>query len=188
MISPVVPQWTLGRHGFAKPMKKEKVLLNAVIVYLVKDNEVLLAMKTKKIGEGCWNGYGGGIEVGESIADAAIRELYEESGVITQSEHLEKIAIVDFHNTKSDGTKFVCRCHVFVVKEWSGEIKATSEMANPTWFRINELPLNQMMPADQYWLPLALLGTKIIAKAEYGPFQKELLGDVILQEVKSFED
>ncbi len=167
-------------------MKKEKVLLNAVIAYLVKDNEVLLAMKTKKIGEGCWNGYGGGIEAGESAVDAVVRELKEESGALAQPEHLQKIAVVDFHNTKSDGTKFICRCHVFTTKEWTGEIKETDEMANPTWFKINELPLDRMMPADRYWLPRALLGTKIIAKAEYGPFQKELLSDVVLQEVKSF--
>jgi ADP-ribose pyrophosphatase YjhB (NUDIX family) len=161
-------------------MKEEKVLLNAVIVYLVRGDEVLLAMKTKKIGAGCWNGYGGGIEAGESEVDAVIRELREESGAVTQPEYLEKIAVVDFHNTKTDGTKFMCRCHVFIIKEWTGEIKATDEMLTPTWFKINNLPLEQMMPADRYWLLPALLGKKIIAKAEYGPFQKELLSDVIV--------
>jgi len=43
----------------------EKVLLDAVVCYLVREDEILLAFKTVKIGKDCWNGYGGGIEEGE---------------------------------------------------------------------------------------------------------------------------
>lgn len=41
-------------------MRKEKVLENAVLVFLLKGDEVLLAVKTRNIGAGCYNGYGGG--------------------------------------------------------------------------------------------------------------------------------
>lgn len=167
-------------------MNEEKVLLHATVCYLIKDNKVLLALKTKKIGEGCWNGYGGGIEEKESVIEAAVRELHEESGVVAIPEYLEKIAVVDFHNTKSDGSTFICRVHFFKVFKWTGDPQESEEMITPTWFEINNLPVEKMMPADVYWLPLALGGKKIIGKAHYGPFQKKLMSDVVLEEVVQF--
>ena len=175
-------------------MKEEKALYNATVCFLVKDNKILLGLKTKKIGEGCWNGYGGGIEDGESAVEAAVRELKEETsgkeagGIIALPEHLEKIAIVDFHNTKSDGKTFVCRVHFYLVKQWKGEAQETEEMIKPTWFGIDELPFEKMMPADKIWLPIALSGKSIVAKARYGPFQKELIGDVEINWVESFPE
>lgn len=175
-------------------MREEKVLYNATACFLIKENKILLGLKTKKIGEGCWNGYGGGIEEGENAIEAAVRELKEETGekenegIIALPEHLEKIATVDFHNTKSDGGTFVCMVHFYLVRHWEGEAQETGEMIRPTWFEINNLPFEQMMPADKIWLPIALSGKKMVAKARYGPFQKELIGDVEIEYVESFPE
>ena len=175
-------------------MEEEKVLYNATACFLIKENKILLGLKTQKIGKNCWNGYGGGIEKGESAIKAAVRELKEETsknkndGIIALPENLEKIAIVDFHNTKSDGETFVCRVHFYLVRKWEGEAQETKEMIKPTWFEIDNLPFNQMMPADKIWLPVALSGKSIVAKAYYGPFQKELIGDVGINYVESFPE
>ena len=49
---------------------------------LVFDNtRILLGLKKRGFGEGRWNGFGGKVEDGESIEEAAYRELTEESGV-----------------------------------------------------------------------------------------------------------
>jgi ADP-ribose pyrophosphatase YjhB (NUDIX family) len=85
-------------------MEEEKVLLNATLCFLVRNSKVLLGFKTKKIGKDCWNGYGGGIEEGEIPKQSALRELKEKTGMVALPESLEKAAIVDFHNTKSDGS------------------------------------------------------------------------------------
>ncbi len=63
-------------------MKTEKTLLKAVVVFVIsKDRKkVLLAVKAKKIGAGCRNGYGGGQEEGEDSFGAAVRETKAESG------------------------------------------------------------------------------------------------------------
>ncbi len=176
-------------------MEEEKVLLDATVNLLVRDDEVLLAIKTRKIGAGCWNGYGGGIEKGESPKQSAIRELEDETGkkigdkfITTSPEYLEKVAIVFFHNVKSDGESFICRVHFFIIRKWEGEAVDTDEMINRTFFKINNLPFDQMMPADREFFPMILNGKKIIAKAMYGPYQKELLEDVEIQEVSSFPE
>ena len=167
---------------------EEKVLFNATLCLLIKDDSVLLAKKARKIGAGCWNGYGGGVEENETLLDSAIRELKEESTLIAKKEDLEKVAIVDFHNMKTDGGIFVCRVHFFLIRNWEGEPKETEEMLNPTFFKINNLPLDEMMPADRKFIPLLLNGKKIIAKFTHSPFQKELLETNLLKEVENFSE
>lgn len=167
-------------------MEKEKTLLNAVLVFPIdkKLKKVLLALKSRKIGAGCWNGYGGGIKKNEHPKKAAIRELREESGLVVSPRNLSKAAVIDFKNTKKDGLKFICKVHVYLAHSWSGKIQETNEMSKPTWFDISKLPINQMMPSDRKWLPMILSGKKIIATASYGPFQKNLLGRVSIREIK----
>lgn len=169
-------------------MEEEKILLSATLCLLVKDNKVLFGFKTKKIGKDCWNGYGGGIEEGETPKQAALRELKEEAGVISSPEHLEKVAVIDFYNNRSDGSFFVCQMHVYLVSQWTGEPRESDEMATPTWFDVRQLPTDKMLLADKEWLPVVLSGKKIRAAAEYGPFQKTLLGKVVIQQVPSFSD
>lgn len=170
-------------------MLEEKVLLNASLVFAVRNEvEILMAIKADKIGAGCWNGYGGGSELGDAnIRATAVRELHEESGLETLPHQLRKMAVVDFHNTKKDGGVFRCRVHVFLAPVWSGQLKATKEMLNPTWFKISEIRWNELMPADRFWLPPVFEGKRIIASALYGPFQKELLGPVEIREATEAE-
>ena len=47
-------------------MQEEKVSLNATLCYPIRDNKILLVLKAQKIGQGCWNGYGGGIDGGKT--------------------------------------------------------------------------------------------------------------------------
>ncbi len=163
---------------------EEKTLFNATVCFPVKDGKVLLGMKTDKIGAGCWNGYGGGIEEYETIEQAAVRELQEEVGLEVKEKDLEKIAVIDFHNIKTDEVRFVCRVHFFKTSVWNGKPKEVSGevMVTPTFFNINNLPLGDMMLADRQFVPHILKGKKIEGEAWYGPYQKELL-DIKVSEV-----
>ncbi len=168
------------------PEEIEKTLFKATLVFLVKDGRVLLAKKTRKIGKDKWNGYGGGIEEGETVLQCAVREFKDESGVIIDPADLQKVAEVTFHNTKGDGTKFSCLVHVFLAERWVGEAEESEEMATPTWFPTNQLPVKEMMPADPFWVPLVLMGKKVRGEAHYGPAQAELLQPVKIEEVSGF--
>jgi len=167
--------------------KIEKVLKEAVVVFPVRDNKVLLAIKTRYIGEGCWNGYGGGVEKGETVLQSAARECKEESGLKLSLDSLEKVANIDCYNTKVSGEKFVCKLHVFLLRSWEGEPIETEEMITPTWFNFKNLPLDKMMFADRLWIPQVLNGKKIIGEVHYGPFQKTLLKPSIFTEVEYLE-
>ena len=169
-------------------ISEEKTLLRASLGFLVKDDQVLLAMKTQKIGKGCWNGYGGGIEIEETPEQSIVREFAEEAKITILPEYMTKSAIIDFHNTKSDGSCFICKVHVYLIKQWQNKPQETETMINPTWFLKKQLPLSKMMPADRVWLPMVLEGKKIVARFNYEPFQKELTGESEIREIDSFSD
>ena len=167
---------------------EEKTLYKAVLCFLVRPQKVLLNKKVLAIGEGLWNGYGGGIETTDkSPKDAAAREVEEESGGIqVLPRNLETVAEAFIHNTKEDGTTFVCHVSVFLAREWIGVPSSTEEMIEPTWFDFRNLPKKKLLEADRIWLPIVLSGEKIIVKARYGPHQKYLIGAVDIQYVDSF--
>ncbi len=174
-------------------MEEEKTLFNATVVFLLKDGKVWFAVKGRKIGKGLWNGYGGGIEPNETKEESAIRECHDESGVVIDPKDLDYSGYMDFHNTKTDMSVFVCRVHIFIARTWHGEPKETIdpetneiEMFRPTLFPIEDLP-QELMPADPFWFPLVLHGKKIIGEAHYGPYQKELLKPVEIRIVERFD-
>jgi 8-oxo-dGTP pyrophosphatase MutT (NUDIX family) len=170
-------------------MPEEKTLNLATLVFPVQGDKVWLGRKMRKIGAGCLNGWGGGVEPGESVVAAAIREFHEETGgVIVDEKDLKKVGIVHFKNHKSDGTVFVCTVHVFTVSKWTGQIVSTAEMQEPKEYSIKTLDRNELMPADPFWLPRMLSGELGIAWTEYGPFQKTLIGEVRFESVSSLPE
>jgi 8-oxo-dGTP diphosphatase/2-hydroxy-dATP diphosphatase len=117
------------------------------LVFLRRGDEVLLGYKKRGFGAGRWNGFGGKVEEGESIEDAARRELREEVGL--SAEELTPHGTLDFH---LDGDEKVLRVHVFSSSMFSGEIMESDEM-RPAWYKISEIPFDSMWVDDRYWLP-----------------------------------
>ena len=68
---------------------------------LVKEQEILLAMKKRGFGAGKWNGYGGKPEPGEDLASAAVRETAEEIGVQINRQDLIKLGRMEFYFTNN---------------------------------------------------------------------------------------
>lgn len=129
-----------------------------------EDKEILLAMKKRGFGVNKWNGYGGKIEDGEPLLEAACREVREESGLIVKPEDLDKIAEIDFNfPSKPDWNQLV---YVFTVKKWQGEPVETEEM-RPKWFKIKEIPYDDMWEADRIWMKEALKGKRFKALFEF---------------------
>ncbi|MEK7076994.1 MAG: NUDIX domain-containing protein [Patescibacteria group bacterium] len=151
------------------------------VCFPVKGDHVLLSVKTRDIGKGCWNGYGGKVKPRETRREAAVRELAEESGLIAHLGALHEMGFMDFRNTDESGQETRVRMYiylVYLVHSWDGEPRESAEMVTPTFFPCNRLPLDAMMPADRIWLPHVLTGRKIRGKAVYGPGQKTLIGEV----------
>lgn len=48
---------------------------------------LFLSQHNGAFNEGKWNGFGGKVEVGETIVEGAVREMQEESGLVVQGEY-----------------------------------------------------------------------------------------------------
>jgi 8-oxo-dGTP pyrophosphatase MutT (NUDIX family) len=130
------------------------------LLFLRKNDQVLLAMKKRGFGEGRWNGVGGKLDAGESIEAAMIRETQEEIGVTPTS--YEKVADIRFDELFK-GEPTLMHVHVYLADKWDGEPTESEEM-KPEWFTVGNIPYDDMWPDDPYWLPSVLEGHKISAE------------------------
>jgi 8-oxo-dGTP pyrophosphatase MutT (NUDIX family) len=142
-------------------------MVNATLCLLVRGNppqEVLLGMKKTRFGAGKYNGFGGKVEPGETIAQAAVRELAEEAGVTVTAADLHPVGHLTFlfpHRREWEQV-----VHVFCAYAWQGRPAESEEMA-PLWFQVNEIPYDQMWDDDRHWLPHVLAGERIQATFVY---------------------
>jgi 8-oxo-dGTP diphosphatase len=133
---------------------------DATLVFLVRENGILLGYKKRGFAEGKINGFGGKIEASETIESAAARELEEECGVHVDVADLQPVARLDFFfPAKPEWDQVV---HVFLAKRWRGEPVETEEM-RPMWVNTNSIPYDRMWADDRHWLPLVLQGKHVQA-------------------------
>ena len=123
------------------------------LLILIKENQILLAMKKRGFGVGKWNGIGGKQAENETIEETCVRECWEEINV--KPKNLSSVGILNFYlnNQKTIDQKVF----VYVAKTWEGEPSESEEMA-PRWFKIDEIPYQNMWQDDIHWLPLVLNG------------------------------
>lgn len=153
-----------------------KIITTLCIVH--QHPKVLLGMKKKGFGAGRWNGFGGKVNDGETIEEAAKRELFEEAGI--QAEIITKLGFLEFEFEK---TGKIIEVHVFKLREFRGEPMEGEEM-KPEWFFIDEIPFQSMWPDDVYWMPMFLSDKNFIGKFVFG--EGDVILDKNLKEVKSF--
>ncbi len=128
----------------------------ATICFCVRDGEVLLGLKKIRFGAGKWNGFGGKVDAGETTAEAAARELFEESGIATDPDALDHVATLEFYFAD----KPIFECFAYIARTWENDPEESDEMV-PQWFKVAELPLDDMWDSDKQWVPRVLSGERL---------------------------
>eukprot|EP01012_Entosiphon_sulcatum_P032297 TRINITY_DN41094_c0_g1_i1.p1 TRINITY_DN41094_c0_g1~~TRINITY_DN41094_c0_g1_i1.p1 ORF type:complete len:199 (-),score=46.84 TRINITY_DN41094_c0_g1_i1:86-658(-) len=123
--------------------------------------QVLLGFKKRGFATGKWNGFGGKVEPGETIHEAAVRELHEECGLHAPS--LAKRAVLWF---TLDTMPDVMEVHVFATDEFTGEVTESEEM-RPQWYHTDQVPLQLMWADDEHWLPLLFAGKSFVGRFDF---------------------
>ncbi|NQU77922.1 8-oxo-dGTP diphosphatase [Candidatus Falkowbacteria bacterium] len=133
------------------------------LVYLFRDNQVLLIMKKRGFGEGKYNGPGGKVKEGETVEECAVRELQEEIRVTPRD--LEKLGYLEFVFLKK--LEWNTIVHVYRAGEFEGEPEETEECI-PEWFDLDKIPYPKMWDDDNYWFPIFLRGEKFKKRFYFG--------------------
>lgn len=128
-----------------------KPVEQATLLFVLRDNQVLLIHKKRGLGAGKINGPGGRLEPGETAHEAAVREVQEEllvtpTGVEERGELFFQFA--DGHSIHGI---------VFTATNCEGDPKETDE-AVPIWTPVDQIPYNRMWADDALWMPILLAG------------------------------
>lgn len=160
----------------------------ATVVLLIDEyDRVCLARKKQPIHDGAneisyslgmYNGYGGKMEVTDStIYHTAVRECYDESGVIVAIQDLEDAARVYF-SKKNDLGEFepFMEVHFFFARVYAGVPREGDEMGEPFFFKQKDIPYTKMMPADRILFEDLFAGKRNI-------YEVKLHGEGVVPEV-----
>lgn len=144
------------------------------LCYVVRGDEVLLAMKKRGFGEGMWNGSGGKVAPGETIKQAAIREVQEEIGLRVST--LEDRGVLEFvYEGRPDWSS---SCSIFVCSDFVGEPTESEEM-RPQWFALDAVPWKEMWESDRVWFPELLRGERVGYRFVYNADKKFLRHELL---------
>lgn len=125
---------------------------------ICQDDRILLGLKKRGFGEGKLIGFGGKVNVGEKIEDAALREVFEEAQITPKD--LEKMGVLEF---TWDYKPEVLEVHIFKVTDFEG-IPTEGDEMKPEWFSLKNIPYEKMWADDIYWLPMFLENKKFSGK------------------------
>ena len=110
---------------------------------IVADGAILLVQRGHEPQLGRWSVPGGRVEPGETLAEAAAREAYEETGLEV------RIGAELWDLTITDGD-VTCEVHDFAATVTGGSLRAGDDAADVRWIPLDEL--------DQWPLTEDLLG------------------------------
>jgi 8-oxo-dGTP diphosphatase len=127
--------------------------------------QVLLGRKRRGFGLGKIVGFGGGLEAGETAAEAAVRELFEESGLVATVADLRHLGQVEFLFAAKPAWNM--QAQLFTTEHWQGQPQNSDEM-RPLWCSSHQLPRDQMWPDVDHWLPQVLSGQRVALSVTYG--------------------
>jgi len=124
---------------------------HATLLYVVRDEKLLVIHKKRGLGAGKLNGAGGKVDPGETPLEAAVREFEEE----LTARPLEPCKLGEVSFDVVDDVSILI--HVYRAEHLVGEPAETDE-AVPLWVDVRDVPYDRMWADDRHWLPLLLEG------------------------------
>ena len=125
----------------------------ATLLFVLRDDRVLLIRKKRGLGAGKINGPGGRLEPGETAVACAIREVEEELGVTPTDPR--PCGELSFQFVDGYSIHVV----VFRSDDCEGEACETEE-AIPIWTGVDAMPYDEMWADDRIWFPLVVRETR----------------------------
>jgi ADP-ribose pyrophosphatase YjhB (NUDIX family) len=134
---------------------REQGLITIVAAAVMRGDRICLLKRKKRPYQGYWSLPGGKMRLQESLKDAAIREVREETGLDCHFDDLCSVV----HERVRDGGVFK---HAFVIffcrLNANGSVLQTSDEGDIAWFDVSELP-EKIIPSDRLMIEKLLNGS-----------------------------
>jgi len=143
--------WAESYHGKLRALAgDDRVLIMSGARCLLRDDQGRILL-IRRSDNGLWAVPAGGMELGESFRQCAIREVFEETG-LTPTE-LTPVAILsgaDSTETNGWGHTYQFHITVFLATAWTGQlVTQTDETTDAGWFHPHQLPTPQTAIVDK---------------------------------------
>lgn len=135
------------------------------LVYAMRDGQVLMMKRRKEPNLGQWTAPGGKVELHESPAECAVRELAEETGLIAASR--PELRIIATETSPLAGWQWLM--FIYVVQQVEGEVIWDCPEGDLAWIPIDQVLALPIPQADAIFYPLVVGETPgpISMKFEY---------------------
>ncbi|MCS6937274.1 MAG: NUDIX hydrolase [Candidatus Bipolaricaulota bacterium] len=126
-----------------------------VSVLVFKDNKILLVRRGHAPSQGRWSLPGGVVELGETLREAAQREIREECHI--EIEIVKILDVLDRIFRDADGRVQYHYVLVALVGRYrAGELRADSDIEAAQWADVSQLARYNLMPEQQALIQRAL--------------------------------
>ena len=127
-------------------LKKEYIIEVGVGVWLFNPvGQVLLGQRLSPHGFNTWAAPGGKPKIAESVRSAAVRETWEETGIVLNEKDLNFVAIT--HDNFSDSRYRTLHYKVDNVCQ-TPIVRELDKCAKWVWFDLDKLPKNLFLPVQ----------------------------------------
>jgi 8-oxo-dGTP pyrophosphatase MutT (NUDIX family) len=128
--------------------KRPLFSVGSVVIALDDANRVLMQLRSDTR---TWGFPGGSCELGDSLLEAAQRELLEETGLTASSwTFVTMLSGKEFFYTYPNGDQIYMVSAVYVARGISGDLCSDHEGLGLRWFTVNELPPDETGPIKRW--------------------------------------
>ena len=123
------------------------IMAGASVIILDQNNKLLLQLRKDN---NCWGLTGGSLEPGESLEEAAKREMYEETGLEAKKLKLFNVfSGEEFYYKLPHGDEVYNVTATYICNEFDGELRIDNEeVVNLGFFDVDHIPSN-ISPPDR---------------------------------------